>query len=97
MFKMCFFSGENSDTVSRGSGLMMRVRVCTVEGFGLGGQMLQVGESKVTSRISKLLHVQELRHLCKHHRVFKGAYGSVLLNGDSVSDFSGRASVSAAC
>lgn len=64
---------------------MMRVCVCTVEGFGLGGQMLQVGESKVTSRISKLLHVQELRHLCKHHRVFKGAFGSVLLNGDSVS------------
>lgn len=58
----------------------MRVCVCTVEGLDLGSQMLQVGESKVTSRISKLLHVQEPRHLCKYRKAFKGAFGSILFS-----------------
>lgn len=41
---------------------------CTVKGLGLGRQLLQVGETEVTRCISKLLQIQEARHLSKTHR-----------------------------
>lgn len=41
--------------------------VFTVKSLRSGSQVLQVGESKVTTSVSKLLHVEELRHLRQEH------------------------------
>lgn len=46
----------------------------TIKGLGLGRQVLQVGETKVTCRISKLLHIQEPRHLSQHTRACGSFY-----------------------
>lgn len=47
---------------------LMHADVFTIEGLGLGSQLLQVGQAQITSRFSKLLHVQETRHLRTRRR-----------------------------